>query len=129
MERARIRGRNLRYMLIIGTNSRAVRFARRIETKPELGYRIVGFADNEWAGLKEFEKEGYQLVCSLENLPEFIRKAVIDEIVLALPMRSLYIHASRIVSLCEEQGIITRLLSSIFNPRVSAFPEKQSVQD
>src|SRR5262249_49513012 len=119
MQRLRIKGRNLRYMLIIGTNGRAVDFARKIEARPELGYRIIGFADDEWSGLEEFRSAGYRLACNLANLPEFLRKAVIDEVVMALPVRSLYIHASQIASLCQEQGIITRLLSSIFNPRLS----------
>src|SRR5205823_1086804 len=61
MERARIKGRNLRYMLIIGTNRRAVEFARKIETRAELGYRILGFVDDDWAGLQEFQNEGYQV--------------------------------------------------------------------
>ncbi len=115
MERIRIRGRNLRYMLIVGTNPRAVEFARKIEAKPELGYRIIGFADEEWAGTQEFRSTGYRLGSGLENFPEFVRRTVVDEVVIALPVRSLYIHASRIASLCQEQGIITRYLSSIFN--------------
>src|SRR6202043_212610 len=44
----RRRGHNLRHVLILGTNSRAIEFAHRIESIPELGYRIVGFVDDEW---------------------------------------------------------------------------------
>ena len=42
----RTRGRNLRHMLIVGTNPRAVHFARKIVARPELGYRIAGFVDD-----------------------------------------------------------------------------------
>src|SRR5205814_4462506 len=84
---------------------------------------------DDWAGLQEFQNEGYQVACTLENLAEFMRKTVIDEVVIALPMRSLYIHASRIVSLCQEQGIVTRLLSSIFSPTLSPFRAKASVHE
>ena len=41
----RSHGRNLRNMLIVGTNQRAMDFAKKIDTKPALGYRIVGFVD------------------------------------------------------------------------------------
>ena len=34
LERIRLRGRNLRYMLVVGTNPRAVEFARRISPSP-----------------------------------------------------------------------------------------------
>jgi exopolysaccharide biosynthesis polyprenyl glycosylphosphotransferase len=40
---------------------------------------------------------------------------VVDEVVIALPMKSLYLQASRIAALCEEQGIIVRLLPNFFN--------------
>jgi exopolysaccharide biosynthesis polyprenyl glycosylphosphotransferase len=40
---------------------------------------------------------------------------VVDEVVIALPIRSLHDDASRIAALCEEQGIILRLPSNIFN--------------
>ncbi len=36
LERFRLRGRNLRHMLIVGTNPRSIQFARKIEAKPEL---------------------------------------------------------------------------------------------
>src|SRR5580658_567828 len=36
----RRRGKNGRFMLIVGTNERAIDFARRIMERPELGYQI-----------------------------------------------------------------------------------------
>jgi len=37
LERIRLKGRNLRHMLIVGTNSRALDFASMIKARPELG--------------------------------------------------------------------------------------------
>ena len=48
----RVRGRNLRLVLIAGTIPRAVEFARKIEATPDLGYGIIGFADEPWPGLE-----------------------------------------------------------------------------
>ena len=114
----RRRGRNLREMVVVGTNPRAIRFARKIEARPELGYRIVGFVDNElvWPGSSS-GKTGYQLSADLAGFPRFLRDHVVDEVVIALPMESSYGQASRIAALCEEQGIVVRLLSDIFNLR------------
>src|SRR5579875_1829513 len=50
----RSRGRNARQMLIVGTNPRAIEFAAKIESRPELGYRVIGFVDDDWEGLKTF---------------------------------------------------------------------------
>jgi FlaA1/EpsC-like NDP-sugar epimerase len=60
----RRRGRNLREMVVVGTNPRALRFARKIEARPELGYRIAGFVDG-LGGLGMFEQTGYPLVSDL----------------------------------------------------------------
>jgi exopolysaccharide biosynthesis polyprenyl glycosylphosphotransferase len=111
----RLRGRNLRFVLIVGTNSRAVDFANRIATKPELGYRVLGFADQEWNGLDNFRKSGFPVVCDFDNLTPYLRNTVVDEVVIALPMRSLHNHAAQIVEACENQGIAMRVLSSIFD--------------
>ena len=47
----RKRGRNLRELVVVGTNPRAVRFARKMEARPDLGFRIAGFVDGPWAGM------------------------------------------------------------------------------
>jgi exopolysaccharide biosynthesis polyprenyl glycosylphosphotransferase len=112
---ARRHGRNLRNMLVIGTNARALELVQRIQGKPELGYRILGFADEEWLGMEEFKKQGHPLVSNLDSLPSYVRRNVVDEVVLALPIRSFHGFASQIASACEQQGIIVRFLPNIFD--------------
>jgi exopolysaccharide biosynthesis polyprenyl glycosylphosphotransferase len=123
---ARRHGRNQRNLLVIGTNSRAMTLVQRIQSKPELGYRILGFADEQWDGLEEFKKQGHSLVADFETLPGYVRKNVVDEIVLALPIRSFHTLASRIAGACEQQGIIVRFMPNIFDlkeakPRADEF--------
>jgi exopolysaccharide biosynthesis polyprenyl glycosylphosphotransferase len=115
VQKARLIGRNLRNMLIVGTNQRAIRFARKVEDRPDLGYRIIGFVENSWTGNPEFHQTGYRAVVDFEGLPEYIRKKVVDEVVVCLPMKSLYQKCSDIVNLCEEQGIIVRFMTDLFD--------------
>lgn len=110
----RRRGRNLRYMLILGTNQRALDFAASIEARPELGYRILGFADDYWPALETFHKSGRALVCDFQHLPDFLRHNVVDEIANYLPLRSFYEHTSRVAALCELHGIILRFNTDLF---------------
>jgi exopolysaccharide biosynthesis polyprenyl glycosylphosphotransferase len=112
---ARRHGRNTRNMLIIGTNPRALELVKRIHEKPELGYRILGCADEDWSGIEEFKKEGIPLVSDLNDLPAYMRRSVVDEVVLALPIRSFHTYASQIAAACEQQGIIIRFLPNIFD--------------
>ncbi len=107
-------GRNLRHLLIVGTNPRAVRFVRKLESKQELGYRLIGFADENWLGINDFKKTGYELIADFQTLPEFLKDRVVDEVIVALPIKSLYRQASRIMDLCERQGIVVRFLSDLF---------------
>jgi len=115
LSRARKHGRNRRHLLVIGTNPRALEFARAIEGRPELGYQLVGFADDDWIGNREFEKTGKSIVSDLEHFPDFLRERVIDEVAIALPMKSFYSQAARIVAQCQEQGVLVRVLASLFD--------------
>lgn len=125
----RVRGRNLRHVLIVGTNPRATQFARKMEKKPELGYRIIGFVDENWVGIGEFQKTGYARVIDLNNFSAFIRDHVVDEVVICLPVKSYYHQTSQIVALCEEQGIIVRFPSNIFNLKTARSKTEQFEDD
>jgi exopolysaccharide biosynthesis polyprenyl glycosylphosphotransferase len=111
----RTHGRNLRHVLIVGTNPRALEFARIIDDRPELGYQLTGFADEEWTENREFGTNGKSIVTDLEHFPDFLREHIVDEVAIALPMKSFYSQAARIVAVCQEQGIIVRVLASIFD--------------
>jgi exopolysaccharide biosynthesis polyprenyl glycosylphosphotransferase len=115
----RKRGRNLRSILIIGTNSRALGFARGLLFRRELGYEIIGFADRDWDGLEAFRRSGYKLVADIDGLPQYLRNSVVDEVVIALPFRSMHEQASRIATCCEEQGITVHVLTSILDVKMT----------
>jgi exopolysaccharide biosynthesis polyprenyl glycosylphosphotransferase len=111
----RLQGHNLRHMLIVGTNPRALKFAKNIEAKPELGYRISGFVDDDYGKNGLFKNSGYPLVASINDFPSYLREHVVDEVCIHLPLKSRYDQANWIVGLCQEHGIIVRFLSNIFN--------------
>src|SRR5271168_2392401 len=68
LRQVRIKGKNLRNIVIVGSNDAAVQFARKIEESPWLGYRILAFVDEEWPGIAKFNQEGYSLACNFEEL-------------------------------------------------------------
>lgn len=119
LESIRRRGHNLRHILIVGTNRRALCFAHKIETATESGYRLIGFVDTPWSGWREFEATSYPVVCDPEHLAEFLRRTVVDEVVIGLPIRSYYEQCSAIAALCELHGIVVRFLPGIFNLKLA----------
>jgi len=113
--RARRHGRNLRHLLIIGTNARARRFARKVVSAPERGYRLLGFVDDNWHGLEDFEKGGFPLICGRAGLPEYLRRNVVDEVAIYWPLRSFYEGAAHVAALCELHGIVMRFDGDVFS--------------
>lgn len=118
LEMVRVRGRNLRYILILGTNRRAVEFARQLDATPGWGYRVLGFVDREWHEGADLEKP-YPVCCSFDDLSDYLRRNVVDEVANYLPLRSFYEHSSRIAALCEQHGIFMRFDSEIFDLKIA----------
>jgi exopolysaccharide biosynthesis polyprenyl glycosylphosphotransferase len=115
--RLRMHGKNLRYMLILGTNPRAVEFAQRISTRVDRGYRFLGFVDDHWAGFPDLTGTGFKVVCDYAGLAEYLRRNVVDEVAVYLPFGSFYNHSSEVALLCEQHGIIMRFNSDIFGSK------------
>ncbi len=128
LKKIRNRGRNLRNIVIVGTSSRALRFMDKVLNTPEFGYRIMGFVD-EGSGMKSFEKSGHHLVADFNSLPALLRTAVIDEVVICLPIKSYYQQISQIVSDCEKQGILVRFPSDFFNLKLGRVRPKEHEED
>lgn len=112
-------GRNLRNIIIVGTNKRAINYGQRIKEKPELGYRVIGFVDYSCSIQPEFRQSGYILLSDMENFPSLIREHAVDEVVVSLPLKSYYEQITRIVSICEQQGIIIRFFSDMFEMKLA----------
>ena len=125
--RLRLQGRNLRYMPILGTNSRAMEFARRIVTNGELGYRLLGFVDDFWPGIGMIEKTGSRVVSDYAGLAEFLRRNVVDEVAFYLPFGSSYRHASEVASLCEQHGITMRFDWDVFGLKATRWRAEEFV--
>ena len=106
----RNRGRNLRHMILIGTNQRVQRFAEKITKRKDLGYNIIGFVDD-----KCFDNsKNTELLSDLQHFSDVLKRHVVDEVVIGLPIKTFYKEIDEILSLCEEQGIIVRFLTDMF---------------
>jgi exopolysaccharide biosynthesis polyprenyl glycosylphosphotransferase len=115
LRRVRRHGRNMRNVLIVGTNERAVAFARRVVADHDLGYRLVGFVDSGWSGRSAPPgDDSAAVVVDFEGLPAFLRNHVVDEVMICLPVKSFYNQIAATIALCEQQGIVVRLLSDFF---------------
>jgi exopolysaccharide biosynthesis polyprenyl glycosylphosphotransferase len=100
-----------RNVLIVGTGAPARRFAESIETRPETGCRVVGFCDDFWPGMAEFQQSGRHVVCDPKNFPNLLRDEVVDELVIALPVGVVQRYRRSLLGTCAARGIPVRFLA------------------
>jgi exopolysaccharide biosynthesis polyprenyl glycosylphosphotransferase len=115
LRRIRVHGRNLRLVLIAGTNERAYAFARSVKENRELGYYVIGYIDDF---LYSPNGGKVNLLGTLDDLRRIIREHVVDEVIIALPIKSQYEKIQTIIGIAEEQGVVTRCLWNPFNTKV-----------
>lgn len=115
LKKVRVHGRNLRFVLIIGTNQKAYDYADMLEKKKELGYRVIGYLDENI----HLPTEEVNLIGTIKDLPSILKNHIVDEVVITLPVKSYYEEIQKIVQKAEEQGIIIRHLSHIFDTKVA----------
>ena len=108
-------------LLVVGANRRSLKLANQIRSSREMGYRIIGFADQSVKHVDDFDQSGYDVVSDLENLPQYLRSTPVDEVVITLPLRTRYDDIERVARLCDEQGITVGMLPDMiaFNPMFS----------
>jgi exopolysaccharide biosynthesis polyprenyl glycosylphosphotransferase len=118
----RVHNRNLRRLLLVGSNRRGMTFARRVQARSQLGYRVVGYIDDvcppDCEGSQTTSLPLPYLGC-LAEFDEVLNRQQIDEVVIALPIRSFYEPMKRIIHSCECQGIQVHLLSDFFQLHIA----------
>ncbi|MEI8207717.1 MAG: sugar transferase [Methylococcales bacterium] len=119
LKKLRLKGLNLLSVLVIGTNERALSLAKMMESHPELGYRIQGFVDNSWLKCDPFINSGYQVVATIDELPSYLWKNPVDEVIICLPLGTFYHEVANIIALIESQGITVRIPADFFNLKVA----------
>jgi exopolysaccharide biosynthesis polyprenyl glycosylphosphotransferase len=115
LEKVRQRHRSICRLLLVGSNHRAYNFVRCVLATPQLGYHIVGYIDDPWDNSNSGKLEGrLKQLGTLQDLDVVIDREEIDEIVIALPIRSYYEQIQRMIAACEIRGIQSHLLSDFF---------------
>ncbi len=99
-------GRNVRYMLIVGANSRAKAFADMIHNHPELGLVVVGHlkADKTDGGVI---LDG-PLLGMVDDLETVLHSQIVDEVAICLPF-SMEDLIEQAAYLCEQEGKVVRI--------------------
>lgn len=112
---ARRSGYNYRFLLVVGANDRAFEVADRIDEKPELGYKIVGFVAETPVAQQESETRQHQwkVIGNLGNLRSILMEERVDEIMVCLPVDTRFSDITMIVQNARDLGIVVRLMPNL----------------
>jgi exopolysaccharide biosynthesis polyprenyl glycosylphosphotransferase len=98
-------------VLIVGTGPRALLLGREL-ARAESGDRVVGYLDAQpLSGCSELD--GHYLG-GLQDLERIVLKHAVDEVYVALPMRSHYAEIETALRVCEQTGVRGKWLADIF---------------
>lgn len=106
----RLHGRNLRSVVVIGAGARGKRIVELIDAHPEIGYEFIGFVD-------DLDEE--RVIGGLSEIDRILAENVIDEVIICLPIKTYYDRMEAIAHAAEEQGIIVRVYSDLFNLKLA----------
>ncbi len=106
-------GRNLRHVLFVGSNPRAIDLAQKVLSRQEFGYRLLGFVDDEIHSASSSGPRA-KIVSSIAELPGYLETHIVDEIYIVLPIKKYYEEIRSIITLCQDIGIICRVPSNWF---------------
>ncbi len=103
----RKRGYDRIYVLVAGTGKMARQHVQAILQHPEWGFEVKGIL-SEVPKLAVDEVSGFRVMGSIQDLPEVLKKEVVDEVHFAVSRRTLdrLEDAARV---CDEMGITVRV--------------------
>lgn len=118
---ARKSGHNCRYLLVVGSNPRALELVSRITGSPELGYKLVGFVTESYGQDLSWQEQakagGWKAVGCMEEIRSILERERVDEILLCLPIIEHFRYITEVIRLAQHLGIVARLM-----------PEREDVQ-
>src|SRR4051794_11186476 len=92
-----------RHVIIIGSGPRAVRCDQELRRRAGSRYHVLGFVDSN-AG--EWQPElATRMLGGLDQLEAVLAQSAVDEVHIALPIKSCYDQFQRVIQICELAGL------------------------
>lgn len=109
---ARRSGFNYRYLLIVGANPRSGELAAKIEKRPELGYKLVGYVaeSEESKKIWETEERKGHVLGMVEDLRRILETERVDELLVCLSVEAKFGTVAKIISDARDLGIVLRIV-------------------
>ena len=115
--RLRAHGVGVDRIIIVGAGEVGRTVMRAIVARPELGYQVIGFVDdNPQKGQTDIGR--FKALGPLHNLSRLIEKEAVDEVIITLP----WMYHRKIMSIvreCERRQVSARIVPDLFQMSLS----------
>jgi exopolysaccharide biosynthesis polyprenyl glycosylphosphotransferase len=108
--------RTERKLIILGSGARAMQVYKDLQANTDWEYSLLGFVDSEPQG---GHVPANMILGGTDDLEDLLMHQVVDEVVIALPMKSQYEVIGRAVAICEQLGIQSQYFSDHFGSDVT----------
>jgi len=111
------RGIGVDRVLIVGAGEVGRRLMRNIVAQPELGYRVIGFVDDD-PDKNRTDIGRFKAFGGIENLPRVVQEEAIDEVIITLP----WMYHRKILGImrqCERERVRARIVPDLFQLALS----------
>ncbi len=99
-------------VLIVGAGEVGRRLMRNIVAHPELGYRVIGFVDDD-PEKSRTDIGRFKALGGIDNLPRVAQEEAIDEVIITLP----WVYHRKILGImrqCEREQVRARIVPDLF---------------
>ncbi|MBI2953594.1 MAG: undecaprenyl-phosphate glucose phosphotransferase [Chloroflexi bacterium] len=110
----RKRGIGLERVLVVGAGSQGMLIMQNIVAHPELGYNVVGFADEE----RDEDLGRFKALGRLDDVPRIVRTTDVDLVIIALPSTS-HQRVVEIMMQCERHNVSFRIVPDFYELSLS----------
>jgi exopolysaccharide biosynthesis polyprenyl glycosylphosphotransferase len=100
-------------VVIVGRGPRGVKLWQQLQRAPDSGYRVLGFVDSAEAFPCSTEVSDLTLG-TLDQFESILMHRAVDEVLIALPVKSRYADIQLVIQVCESVGVRARYLADIF---------------
>ncbi len=103
--------RTHRAVIVVGCVNLA-RIAKELETHPDWNYTILGVVDSF---LDDSSDEKFQRLGGIDDLEEILMRNVVDEVIVALPVKAYYSVIEDVIATCERVGVQVQYPEDLFD--------------
>lgn len=107
-----------RRVVIAGTGPRAMPMWAEFTSDDSAAYELVGFVDTHRGSGARKEMHG-RSVGTIEDLEGILMRQAIDEVFIALPIKSRYREFQHVISVCERVGVRAKYRTDMFRTWVA----------